>query len=110
MSFDTRIDRLKRRLSRRERPVFILENDPEVRRRQWLGLLPPDVMTSDREALVGGAYHQAAPDEATGAFHERMLDIAREQNVHVISVGYPPYPQTQTGAQPVGAEAAPTKH
>jgi hypothetical protein len=40
MSFDTRIDRLKRRLNRQEEPFFLtIQGDPEVRRLQHFGLL-----------------------------------------------------------------------
>ena len=59
MSFDTRIDRLKRRLNRQEEPFFLtIQGDPEVRRLQHFGLLR---MASDREAMTGHDYYAAGP-------------------------------------------------
>ena len=62
MSFDTRIDRLKRRLNRQEEPFFLtIQGDPEVRRLQHFGLLPQGAMASDREAMIGHDYYAAGP-------------------------------------------------
>jgi hypothetical protein len=95
MSFDTRVDRLKRRLNRQTGPFFFqIVGDPEIRRLKDFGLLAPLAMGSDRTAMVGTAYFEAAPNEPTSAFHARMgkiaLDLsARKGGLPIINVGHP---------------------
>ena len=55
------------------------DGDPESRR---LGL----PMGSDREAMRGGDYFVAAPDESLETFHARLKKIARESGV-VVALG-----------------------
>ena len=77
---------------------MIITGNPEVGRLKWLGQLPADVMTSEREAVIGVEHFMAEPDEGTDAFHARMCRTARDRGVGVISLGYeppppaPPYP------------------
>ena len=69
------------RVNRRDGPIFlIIENDPEIRK---LGLGPR--MASNRQARIGEDYYQAAPEEATAAFHARLRKMVRGQ-------GGPPFP------------------
>ena len=78
------------------------ENNPEVRKLQYLGLLPPLSMASAREALIGRDHHVALEDETTEIFHVRLKQMARERGALMIVLGHesnavppreaPPYP------------------
>jgi hypothetical protein len=102
MSFGARIDRLKRRLSRQEGEVLFMTvvGDPEVRRLQHFGLLPQGAMASDRHAMVGTAYFEAAPSETTDAFHKRLKDIAKGRGSNMIMLGHPDTPLPLSEAPP----------
>ena len=61
MSFDTRINRLKRRLNRQDGPIFLtIIGDPEVRKLRHEGRLSPFSMASPRHAMIGQDYYEAA--------------------------------------------------
>jgi hypothetical protein len=90
MSFDTRINRLKRRLNRQDGPIFLtIIGDPEVRKLRHEGRLGPFSMASPRHAMIGQDYYEAAADESVEAFHERLKQIARECGAFFINLGHP---------------------
>ena len=71
--------------------------DPEIVRLKWLGVLPPDAMASEREALIGDNVHcVAAPDESTADFHRRLRAIV------IASSSGPPYPSICLGCEQNG--------
>ena len=57
----------------------MITGDPEVGRLKWQGRIPADVMTSEREAVIGAEHFEAAEGESTKTFHARMCEIARER-------------------------------
>jgi hypothetical protein len=83
MRLKQRINRLRRQVTPPEdepRPVAAICNNPEAVR---LGF----DLTSERMALIGTELFEAAEEESTRAFHDRLAEIARSRNVMVISVG-----------------------
>ena len=80
-----------RKESEDDLPLMItMVGDPEIVRLKWLGVLPPDAMASEREALIGGddSYHVAAPDEFDGGLpppHTRRRHRERQALRHDLS-------------------------
>jgi len=70
-----------RRLRRKDDVIFVaIINNPEIGR---LGV----PMASSREAMMGGEYYVAGPDESTDAFHARLRSIARERGCTTAILG-----------------------
>ena len=71
--------------------LMTIIGNPEIVRLKWLGVLAPDAMASEREALTGrdDRYHVAAPDELTADFHRRIraLVIANAKPYPIIGLG-----------------------
>jgi hypothetical protein len=79
-----------------EGPLLLtIVGDPEIKRLQWLGQLPPGAMPSNREAMVRDIHYVALEGEETEVFHTRMKKIASE--------GSKPYPFVLLGC-PENAE------
>lgn len=69
MSFDTRINRLKRRLNRQDGPIFLtIIGDPEVRKLRHEGRLSPFSMASPRHAMIGRIITRRRPTRASKPF------------------------------------------
>ena len=78
-----------RQLNREVGPILLtIEGDPEVRKLQYLGLLPQGAMASAREAMIGDAYYAADAGETTGDFHARLKQVARERGTLMILLGH----------------------
>jgi hypothetical protein len=91
LSLAQRVRRLRRDLTPPEdepRPVVLLHGNPEIGRLLWLGELPPGTMASEREAMVGSEVFAAADGETTNAFYHRMVSVARQRGVCLVSIGY----------------------
>jgi hypothetical protein len=99
MSFDRRMRRLERGSGAGGPMLLIIEGDPELRRLQWLGKLPPGSMGSEREAMIGHDVLSISPrddihfvalqGETTAEFHARLKQIARERGLNLILLGHP---------------------
>ena len=78
--------------------LMTIIGDPEIVRLKWLGVLAPDAMASEREALIGDddRYHVAAPDELTADFHRRLRAIV------IAKSSGPPYPSILLGCEQNG--------
>ena len=85
-----------RKLNRQDGPLLLtIVGDPEVRKLQYEGRLPPFSMASNREAMVRDIHYVALEGEETEVFHTRMKKIASE--------GGKPYPFVLLGC-PENAE------
>ena len=87
-----------------ERPVIMITGDPEVGRLKWQGRLPADVMTSEREAVIGAEHFEAAEGKSTKTFHARMCQTARERGKFIVSLGFEPPPPPKLYPAPVATE------
>jgi len=68
-----------KRLRSGKPPVILFTNNPNAVR------LGYDL--TERMALIGTELFQAEAMESTGAFHHRLVDIARSRGVFLISIG-----------------------
>jgi hypothetical protein len=84
------LDRCDRLPTPERSPVIIVSGDPEIGRLQWFGQIPAGAMQSEREMVVGEMLFAALPEESTIAFERRMVALASERGIGLISQGSEP--------------------